>query len=427
MTVLVLLGVFLILLVCGAPIGLSLMFAAAAYTLAADVTSTIVVERYLGTYDSYTFLAIPFFLLAANVMNQIGVTDRIFSFANAMIGHLRGGLAQVNVLASMVFAGMSGSNSADVAGLGTIETRAMLKAGYTPQLTAAVTAASSTLGPIIPPSISMVVWAGIAEVSVGRMFAGALVPGLIMGFSMIFMIYALDRGGYIHCPKPPRSNLKARLKALRSGAASLFAPVIILGGILGGIVTPTEAGVLATLYALLLGIYYRELTLTRFIRALDDTIIASSFIMLMIGGAHAFGWAIAIERLPEAFSAVLFSISDNKFLLLLILNIALAIFGMLIEGVAALVIVAPTMLVIGHTLGLDTVHLGVFVDINLLIGLLTPPVAPSLYIASAIAQVSVGKVVRAMLPFYVPLFATVLIVTYFPQTVLFLPNLIWGE
>ncbi|MBN9885858.1 TRAP transporter large permease [Salipiger abyssi] len=422
-----LLGVLAVFLVLGAPIGLALMMAATAYTFVGGFSPSVVVERFLGTMDSFTFLAIPFFLLAANVMNQIGVTERIFGFANALMGHLRGGLAQVNVLASMVFAGMSGSNSADVAGLGTIETKAMINAGYDRSLTAAVTAASSTLGPIIPPSISMVVWAGMAEVSVGRIFAGAIVPGVVMGGSMIALIWVMDKLGYINCPRAPKASFGERVAAFRNGAASLLAPLIILGGILGGVTTPTEAGAMATLYALFLGLLYKQLTLKKLLRAIDDTVIATAFILLMVSGAHAFGWAVAIEKLPEAFSAGLMSLSDNKYVILLILNIALAIFGMLIEGVAALVIVAPTMLVLGAMLGLDPIHVGVFVDINLLIGLLTPPVAPSLFISAAIANTPVGGVIKAILPFYIPLFGTVLIVTYFPQTVLFLPNLIWGQ
>lgn len=427
MEVLTLVGVLCAFLVLGAPIGIALMLAATAFAFLSGFNPSIVIERYLGTFNSFTYLAIPFFLLAANIMNQIGVTERIFGFANAMMGHIRGGLAQVNVLASMVFAGMSGSNSADVAGLGTIETKAMIKAGYDRPLTAAVTAASSTLGPIIPPSISMVVWAGMAEVSVGRIFAGAIIPGVIMGGSMILLIWVMDRLGYINCPRAPKASLKERLYAFRHGAASLFAPVIILGGILGGVVTPTEAGALATLYALLLGLFYGQLSIVKIIRAIDDTIVATAFILLMVGGAHAFGWAVAIEKLPEATSSFLVGLSDNKVVILLILNVALAIFGMMIEGVAALVIVAPTMLALGAMLGLDPIHIGVFVDINLLIGLLTPPVAPSLFISAAIANTPVGGVMKAVLPFYIPLFGTVLIVTYIPQTVLFLPNLIWGQ
>ncbi|MBZ8135147.1 TRAP transporter large permease [Afifella sp. IM 167] len=426
MGMLILIGTLCALLVVGFPIGFSLMLAAGAYTLHGGFNPSIVIERYLGTMDSFTFLAIPFFLLAANVMNQIGVTERIFNFANALMGHYRGGLAQVNVLASMVFAGMSGSNSADVAGLGTIETQAMLKRGYDPSFTAAVTAASSTIGPIIPPSISMVVWAGLAGVSVGRMFAGAIIPGIIMGASMMVLIHVLDRFGFVSCPRRSRAGMRELGEALWHALPALVTPVIIIGGILGGVVTPTEAGVLATVYALVLGVCYRQLRFASLIRAIDDTIVATCFIMLMVAGAHAFGWAIAIEKLPEAFAAVLFSITSSPFLILLILNIGLAIFGMLIEGVAALVIVAPTMLVLGAQLGLDPIHLGIFVDVNLLIGLLTPPVAPSLFIAAAIARAPFGGVVRAVLPFYIPLFGTVLLVTYVPQTVLFLPNLIWG-
>jgi len=417
--------VFILLMVLGCPIAFAMVLSSLFYILlVGQIDFIIIPQRLSGGLNSFPLLAVPLFLLAGTLMNEFGITQRIFVLAQALVGHITGGLGHVNVLASMIFAGMSGSAIADAGGLGAIEMEAMNKAGYRREFSAAITASSSIIGPIIPPSISMVIYGVIASVSISKLFAGGLIPGVVMGVSLMIVIYYRAKSGKENCPVTPRSSIKEILKGIKVSFLPLLAPGIIVGGILLGIFTPTEAGGVAVVYTVILGIYYRELTVPGLITALKKTFLSTATVLFLIAGGSVFAWLIALAKLPEHFAQLLFSISSNKYVILMMINIFLLIQGFFMSATAGVVIVAPMLLQVGQTIGVDPIHLGVFLIINLMIGIITPPVGMVLFTVSEVADIKVEAVIRAVFPFYLPLVITLLLVTYFPQLVMFLPNLI---
>ena len=415
---------FILLMVLGCPIAFAMVLSSLFYILlVGHIDYVIIPQRLSGGLDSFPLLAIPLFLLAGTLMNEFGITERIFVLAQALVGHITGGLGHVNVLASMIFAGMSGSAIADAGGLGAIEMEAMNKAGYRRDFSAAITASSSIIGPIIPPSISMVIYGVIASVSISKLFAGGLIPGVLMGVSLMIVIYYRARSGKETCPITSRSSLKAIIKGVQVSFLPLLAPGIIVGGILLGIFTPTEAGGVAVVYTVILGIYYREITVPGLIAAFKKTFLSTATVLFLIAGGSVFAWLIALAKLPEHFAELLFTISSNKYVILLMINIFLLIQGFFMSATAGVVIVAPMLLQVGQTIGVDPIHLGVFLIINLMIGIITPPVGMVLFTVSEVAEIKVEAVIRAVFPFYFPLVITLLAVTYFPQLVMFLPSL----
>jgi tripartite ATP-independent transporter DctM subunit len=417
--------VFILLMVVGCPIAFAMVLSSLFYILlVGQIDFIIIPQRLSGGLDSFPLLAIPLFLLAGTLMNEFGITQRIFVLAQALVGHITGGLGHVNVLASMIFAGMSGSAIADAGGLGAIEMEAMNKAGYRREFSAAITASSSIIGPIIPPSISMVIYGVIASVSISKLFAGGLIPGIVMGVSLMIVIYYRAKSGKEKCPVTARSSIKEILKGIKVSFLPLLAPGIIVGGILLGIFTPTEAGGVAVVYTVILGIYYRELTVSGMITALQKTFLSTATVLFLIAGGSVFAWLIALAKLPEHFAELLFTISSNKYVILMMINIFLLIQGFFMSATAGVVIVAPMLLQVAQTIGVDPIHLGVFLIINLMIGIITPPVGMVLFTVSEVAEIKVEEVIRAIFPFYLPLVITLLLVTYFPQLVMFLPNMI---
>ena len=417
--------VFILLMVVGCPIAFAMVLSSLFYILlVGQIDFIIIPQRLSGGLDSFPLLAIPLFLLAGTLMNEFGITQRIFVLAQALVGHITGGLGHVNVLASMIFAGMSGSAIADAGGLGAIEMEAMNKAGYRREFSAAITASSSIIGPIIPPSISMVIYGVIASVSISKLFAGGLIPGIVMGVSLMIVIYYRAKSGKEKCPVTARSSIKEILKGIKVSFLPLLAPGIIVGGILLGIFTPTEAGGVAVVYTVILGIYYRELTVSGMITALQKTFLSTATVLFLIAGGSVFAWLIALAKLPEHFAELLFTISSNKYVILMMINIFLLIQGFFMSATAGVVIVATMLLQVAQTIGVDPIHLGVFLIINLMIGIITPPVGMVLFTVSEVAEIKVEEVIRAIFPFYLPLVITLLLVTYFPQLVMFLPNMI---
>jgi tripartite ATP-independent transporter DctM subunit len=355
-------------------------------------------------------------------MNEIDATGRIFNFALALVGHLKGGLGHVNVVASMIFSGMSGSAAADTGGLGAIEMKAMLKEGYDRDFSAAITASSATIGPVIPPSIIMVAYGGIAEVSVGKMFLGGVIPGIIMGISLMIMIYIRAKRGKIICPSRERASTSELLRSFREAFLALFAVIIVLGSIMYGIATPTEAGVLAVVYALALGAIWRKLGLRSLWGAFRDAFLASCTVSFIIAAASLVGWVIAVTQISNHLFNLIFLITHNKILILLFINIILLIWGCLMDPLPILLIAAPILIPIAEAIGMDLVHFGVMMVLNLMIGLITPPVGITLYVISDLTGISIERVSKAAVPFIIPLAAALLLITFYPPLVTFVPN-----
>ena len=407
-------GVFLLLMIMGVPIGFSLAISA---MVTAFVTGqfepTAIVHRMIGNASSYTLLAIPFFILAAKLMNTGGITRRIFRACSAAIGWIPGGLGHANVLASIVFSGMSGSAVADAGGLGQIEVDAMIDDGFDPDFSAAVTCASATIGPIIPPSIPMVVYGMMTEVPVGILFVGGIVPGLLLALATSILVFAISKKRNY----PTRKfNGRELLVATKEAFLSLMTPVIIIGGIWTGIFSPTEAACIAVVYAFFLSvILYKGMTLKEIYEALKQSVADGAGILNIICGAAAFSWLVTMMGMTNALSHVLTSLTDNKYIMLLILNIAFLIIGMFMA--------VPFLIPLMGSFGIDPVHLGVVLVLNLMIGLCTPPVGTSLFICAKTARIRIEEMYKAVIPFLIPLLIVLFLITYVPGFVTWLPGL----
>ncbi len=416
---------FVALLALGVPVAFCLGFASMAYLTFADTANmTIIFGRMQGALQSYLYTAIPFFVLASALMNTAGITNRIFDFAESIVGHLRGGLAQVNVLASVIFSGMTGTVVGDAAGLGRIEVHAMRKAGYKPAFAGAVTIASAVIGPIIPPSMIMIIYAELAEVSIADLFLGGVIPGLMIGGTlMVYIYFAAHRGG----PAPsPRYSWPARGRAFGRAFLPALSPVIIVGGLVGGAITPTEAGLIAVLYALLLTAIYRTTRLSELFAALREAALATAMPLFIVSTAILFSWIITVERVPLFLVDVMGGIVDNRVATVLIMNISLLVMGTFMEGIGVMILMIPILKPLAVAAGIDLVHLGVFMSVNLMIGMITPPVGISLFIAAEITGCKLTDIIRETGPFLIPLVASLLLISLVPQTVLWLPNLIRG-
>jgi tripartite ATP-independent transporter DctM subunit len=422
----ILFGSFIALILLRVPISLCIGAATLLTFLVSDFSNAlqIIPQQMLEGVNKASLTAVPFFILAGNLMNVTGVTERIFGFANALVGHMKAGLAQVNILSSMIFAGISGAAVADCAGLGAIEIKAMKEAGYKGDFAAAVTVSSSVIGPLIPPSIGMVIYAFLAQQSIERMFLAGLVPGILVG--LLLMLYVRVRANYADFPTQPRATMKTVVHSGRHGFLALIAPGIILSSIMFGLVTATEAGVLACLYCLVLGIWYRELTWAKFWQALTDSSMMTVVIMIIIAFSIAMGWLLAIEQAPQAIAKHVFALTENKHVFLALLIVFVLFVGCVVEGVPAKLILVPTLLPLIDAYGIDRVHFGVIITLGLLIGIATPPMGIGLYIVSEVGRVRLEKVAVAVLPFLVPLIGALILITYVPGISTFLPNLILG-
>jgi tripartite ATP-independent transporter DctM subunit len=411
----------------GLPIAVSMGLTAILTFLALGepgLLSMVPQRMYAGT-TGFPLLAIPFFILAGNLMNTGGMTHRIFRFAQCLVGHIKGGLGHVNVVGSMIFAGMSGSAVADAAGLGMVEIQAMLKAGYDRRFSAAVTAASSTIGPIIPPSIPFVIFGSMTGTSVGRLFLGGFLPGLVMGLALMITVYIVaEQRGY---PRERRATLRELLDSSLDGAAALGTPVIIIGGILAGIFTPTEAAVVACIYALILGlVVYREIRVPDLPRIFWETLEHTIRVMFIISAASLFGWMLIQQRIPNTVVEGLTALTDQRWVILLIINGILLLLGCFMEGIAIMLLTIPVFMPLIARVGVDPVHFGVLMTLNLMIGLLTPPVGMALYAVSSVSQVPLWPLARELWPYIVALLISLSIITFIPAVVLWVPDLLMG-
>ncbi|MGP9808170.1 TRAP transporter large permease [Halomonas sp. AOP12-C2-37] len=380
-------------------------------------------QRMFSATTGFTLLAIPFFILAGNLMNTGGITHRIFNFADACVGHIRGGLGQVNVLASLFFSGMSGAAVADAAGLGQVELKAMAERNYDPDFSAAITAASSTIGPVFPPSIPFVLYSSITGVSVAQLFLAGVVPGILMALALMLAVYIhalrhkMSRRDHIDWFEIGRSFLSALL--------SLLTPVIIIAGIFGGLFTPTEAGVMASAYALFLSmVVYREIKVSDLPSILWDTLTHTVRVMFVIAAAGFFGWLLIHQRVPNQLVETMLSFSTNPAIIMAIIVIILLILGMFLEGIAVIVLTVPLFFPVITQIGVDPVHFGVIMIMCSMVGLLTPPVGMVLFATSSIANITVGRLSRALVPYLIGLFAVLLAVVIFPEISTWLPRLV---
>ncbi len=373
---------------------------------------------------SIPLMAIPFFILAGNLMNEMGITKKIFDFSTRVVGSIRGGLAHVNILASMIFAGISGAALADAAGLGTIEIKAMNESGYEKPFSAAVTVASATIGPIIPPSIMMVIYAIMANVSIAEMFLAGVLPGVLIGLFLMIFIYIRVVIGVQKCPPPTKWSLRGLIASVKDGIFALLSPVIIVWGMVGGVVTPTEAGILAIVYSILLGFVFRTIELRKFVSVVVESVISTALIMYIIAISSAMSWLITMEGTPMIVAESLAQLTHNKYVMLLIINVFLLLLGCILETLPAMLISVPILLPIVQQFNIDPVQFGVIMIFNLLIGIITPPMGIGLYVMTAVSGVRFEALVRSCMPFLIALLASLLVLTYIPQVCLFLPNLL---
>lgn len=379
-------------------------------------------EMFSGT-DSFPLLAVPFFMLAGNLMNAGGITKRLINFCNILLGYVRGGLALVNVVASMFFAGITGAAVADTSALGSILIPAMTREKYDRDFSAAVTAASSTVGPIIPPSIPMVILGTVGELSIGALFLAGIIPGIMVGLSLLIVAYVISRKR--NYPKEKVKSVGEFFYGLKDAVLALLMPAIIMGGILGGIFTPTEAAVVAVVYAFIVSfLVYREIRWKDLPKVLIDSVVTTSIIMLVIANSAIFGWILANHQVPQTVAQIFLSISTNRWIILLLINLFLLFVGTFMETTASLIILTPILLPLAVKVGVDPIHFGLVMVLNLVIGLITPPLGVCLFVSCGIAKITLEQIVRAILPFLIAAIAVLFIVTYIPELSLWIPRMI---
>lgn len=420
------------------PIGFALAAASLlSLWIITDVPLAIGVQRIVAGITPFPLLAIPLFILAGGIMNAGGITKRLLNLADASVGGLRGGLAQTNVLSSLLFGGISGSAVADISSLGRILIPAMKARNYKAAFSAAVTAVSPVVSPIMPPSITMIVYGVITGTSIGKLFFAGIIPAVLyIALIMVTVHLTVRKRGFTDeevartpnindIGKLPRAERPKFWRSLGAATPALLLPLLILAGIRFGFFTPTEAAAMAVVYAILVGFFvYRELTIKKLIHSLAESSLMVGLIMLVLAAAQLYSWALTSERVPEAIAGAIFSLTDNPLLLLLLINLLLLVIGMFIEANAALIIITPILLPIGLSIGVDPVHLGIIIVANLGVGLITPPVGIALMLSAEIGKTSMVSAIRAVWPFLVAAAVFLALVTYIPAISLWLPNLL---
>jgi TRAP-type C4-dicarboxylate transport system permease large subunit len=461
---LLLLGSFFVLMIIGTPIAVSMAVSSLLYLVLYGVAPDIIAaQRMIAGVESFPLIAVPFFILAGNLMNIAGVTGRIYHFALSLVGWMRGGLAQVNIIGSVVFSGMSGTALADAAGIGTIEIKAMKDHGYPVEAAVGVTAASATLGPIFPPSLPFVIYGMMANASIGALFMAGIVPGIVMTGLLMLTVYIMARrhGWGSDTPFNLRQLASASLEVVIvlsfpaaiyllvmagvsinvavligiavlvfldwyfdfSAVMALMTPVLLIGGMTMGWFTPTEAAVAAVIWSLFLGLVrYRSMTFKSLAKASFDTIETTASVLFIVTAASIFAWLLTVSQAAQMFADFMFSLTDNWWTFLIIVNILLLIVGAFLDTIAAISILVPILMPVAARYGIDPVHLGLIVTLNLMIGLLTPPVGMVLFVLARISKMSVERTTMAILPWTIPLFIALLLITFIPAITLWLPT-----
>ncbi|RVH52405.1 TRAP transporter large permease [Sinorhizobium meliloti] len=461
---LLLVGSFLVLMLVGVPVAISMAAASVLYLVSYNVAPDIIAaQRMIAGVESFPLLAVPFFILAGNLMNSAGVTGRIYSFAVALVGWMKGGLAQVNIVGSVIFSGMSGTALADAAGIGTIEIKAMKDHGYPVDAAVGVTAASATLGPIFPPSLPFVIYGMMANVSIGALFMAGVVPGVVMTVLMMLTVavFAYKRGWGSDTPFEMKRLLAASLEVVVvlavplfiyllmaaglsmnlavgialvvllgldwyfdfSAVMALMTPIILIGGMTMGWFTPTEAAVAAVIWSLFLGLVrYRTMTLSTLARATFDTIETTASVLFIVTAASIFAWLLTVSQAAQMLSGAILTITDNKWVFLILVNLLMLFVGCFLDTIAAITILVPILLPLTAQFGIDPVHFGLIMTLNLMIGLLHPPLGMVLFVLSRVAKLSVERTTMAILPWLVPLFIALILITFVPAVVLWLPQ-----
>ncbi|PZR95916.1 MAG: ABC transporter permease [Stutzerimonas stutzeri] len=461
---LILLGTFLGLMVLGVPVAIAMAVASLAFILVSGtVPDVILAQRMIAGVESFPLLAVPFFILAGNLMNIAGVTGRIYAFAVALVGWMRGGLAQVNIIGSVIFSGMSGTAIADAAGIGTIEIKAMKDHGYSAEVAVGVTAASATLGPIIPPSLPFVIYGMMSNTSIGALFLGGVIPGVMMTLFMMvtvaifariykwgsdtaFSLRDLGSAGVevlvvmgfpvlayalVFAGLDPNLAIGIALAVLLamdyyfdfSAVMALMTPVILIGGMTMGWFTPTEAAAAAVIWSLFLGLVrYRSMTMRSLTKATFDTIETTASVLFIVTAASIFAWLLTVSQTAQLLSDLILGFTQNKWVFLILVNLLLLFIGCFLDTIAAITIVVPILLPIALKLGVDPIHFGLILTLNLMIGLLHPPLGMVLFVLSRVAKLSVERTTMAILPWLVPLFAALLAITFIPELTLWLPR-----
>ncbi len=422
MLVLTLLISFFFFLIIGVPVAFVLgLTPLVALITQGETPLVLVAQRIFTGMDSPVLMAVPFFILAGNIMSAGGMTQRLVKFCNVLVGPLRGGLAYINVAISMLFAGITGAAVADTSAVGSILIPAMKKEGYDSDFSAAVTATSSTIGPVIPPSIPFIIYGVLGEVSIASLFLAGFVPGILLGlFQMVVIWFYARKRQY---PKRSRPSFRESIRVSVDAFLVLLMPIIILGGILSGIFTPTESACIAVFYALFISLFvYRDIHLKDLPRILIRTGATSSLVMLVIGTASIFSWLLASEEIPHSVTDAILALTHNKILILLLINILLLIIGTFMETTASLIILTPVLLPLMLKIGVDPLHFGVILVLNLVIGLTTPPVGVCLFVACAIGQTNLERLSRAILPFLVASITVLIICTYWEGLIMAIPK-----
>lgn len=423
MLAIIFIGSFLLFIILRLPIAFCLGASSLIYLVGSGTSLLILPQIMATTFDSFVLLAIPLFMMAGELMNSGGITKRLFGFATKLVGHIKGGLAHVNIVSNMIMAGMSGSAVADASGIAVIAIPSMEQEGFDVDFSAAITAAASTIGPIIPPSIPFVIYAATSGVSVGALFIAGAIPGVLMGLFLMVASYIISiRRGY---PCHPRAKLSELFASFMAAFPPLLTPLIIIGGILSGAFTPTEAAAVAVFYALVLGLFvYKELTFNGLLNVILSVAKNSASIMIIISMASVFAYVLAYQGIAKSAADIILSITANKYIILVILNLLLLIVGCFMEPTSTLLVLVPMLFPVIDTVGIDRVHFGVVAVLNLMIGLLTPPVGVCLYIVAKVAKISFERTVTAVWPFIMVLLMVLIIITYIPVIVLYLPNVI---
>lgn len=419
---------FFVFLVLGIPIVLALLASALTYiVLHGDVSFNLIPIKLFRSTDAFVFLSVPFFILAGKLMNATGLTGKLVNFSDTMVGRLRGGLAHVNIVVSMFFGGCTGTAISDTSAVGSILIPAMIKKGYKKDFSAAVTAASSTMGPIIPPSIAFILYGAASNVSIGDLFLAGIIPGLLVGFSQMGVVaYYANKRNY---PKrETKISTKEFFQSFKEVSWGLALPIIILGGIISGVFTPTEAAVIAVFYSLFVGmLVYRNLTFRNLLAIMADAAVESGAVMVIVAAAALFGWVLAMEQIPVKLAQLITEVTTAPWQALILINIVLLVVGMFIDSAPAIILVTPILLPLFRALGLDPVQAGVLTCINLVTGLSTPPVGCCLFAASVISKESFEKISLAIIPFIIANLVVLMLVTYVPQITLFIPRTIFGH